>query len=274
MARPPISQSLRSRLRGDIASAGYSGRTTSGVTTSSIQSGVRSAMRKAEEAMDEVYDSSSQDNRAGWLASIGDVFLPPRPSSGADGTTVTSADIAAEEAPRETLEVDADVVTPAPVVETQETPSREEEEPFDVSENKVSIDVEDLEDIIRREASLRNIDPEIAIRLWRSEGGGVYQSEIERTGRGSHRGREASFGPFQLFTGGGLGNDYERLTGRNLLTDNTPEGITKQIQFSLDMAVDQGWTPWYGRGPAGIGTRDGLENAVKVLNWQDRQGNN
>lgn len=267
MARAPISQTLRSTIRNRIAAAGYSGRTDSGVSTSSIQSGVRSAMRSAQKIVEEAYDSSSEDNRAGWLASIGDVFTrePVTPTEEPEELDVTpSGPISREE--------DIDVVTEPPVSPAPEV-SVEETETLDVSENKVSIDVEDLEAIIRREASLRNIDPEIAIRLWRSEGNTSYQSTIERTGRGSYRGREASFGPFQLYTGGGLGNDYERLTGRELVNDNNLEGITKQIQFSLDMAVDQGWTPWYGARAVGIGSREGLQNAVKVLNWQDRQGN-
>lgn len=125
-----------------------------------------------------------------------------------------------------------------------------------------------MEGVIRSEAALRNMDPEVAIRIFKAEGAGAYQSQIARSGKGVHNGKEASFGPYQLFTGGGLGNEYEKETGRNLLDDNTVEGITKQIQFSLDKAVDLGWTPWYGRGPAGVGKRDGLSGSVKVGNWK------
>lgn len=125
----------------------------------------------------------------------------------------------------------------------------------------------EIEAIIRREATLRKMDPEVAIQIYRHEGAGAYQSQIPREGSGTHNGKEASFGPFQLFTGGGLGNEYEKATGRNLLNDNTPEGIELQIKFALDKAVEQGWSPWYGRGPAGIGTRDGLADAVALGNW-------
>ena len=125
----------------------------------------------------------------------------------------------------------------------------------------------DIEALIRREATLRKMDPEVAIQIYRHEGAGAYQSQIAREGSGTHQGKEASFGPFQLFTGGGLGNEYEKETGRNLLNDNTPEGIELQVKFALDKAVEKGWSPWYGRGPAGIGTRDGLSEAVALGNW-------
>jgi len=60
-------------------------------------------------------------------------------------------------------------------------------------------------------------------------------------------GREASFGPYQLYIGGGAGNDYQNQTGRDLITDNTREGITNQIRFALDYAISQNsWRAWYG----------------------------
>lgn len=125
----------------------------------------------------------------------------------------------------------------------------------------------DIETIIRREADLRGIDPDIAVRIFRAEGGSAYQSTVRRSGRGSLGGREASFGPYQLYIGGGLGNEYQERTGRDLTRDNTEDGIENQIRFALDMAVAQSWQPWYGRGPAGVGRTQGLENARRVNNW-------
>ena len=262
MARAPMADVLRKRLKDRIASPGSSGRTSSsGVTVASIQRGVRSSILSARQAMSEVYDSSSEENRAGWIAGINDVF-----ARNAD-TTPLEVDYSTS-TPAETEEV-PDVVTELPQEDV-----RPQAEPDDSTENvfksnTVAIDIDDLQSIIRREASLRNIDPEVAIRLWRSEGNTSYQSNIERTGSGSYRGREASFGPFQLYIGGGLGNDYERLTGRELVNDNNLEGITKQIQFALDMAVKQGWTPWYGRNTVGISPRQGLRDSVQVFNWRE-----
>lgn len=124
-----------------------------------------------------------------------------------------------------------------------------------------------IEDIIRKEAIARGMDPEAAITVFRHEGAGSYQSTFARTGTGSLNGREASFGPYQLFTGGGLGNEYETLTGRNLISDNTVDGITNQIRFALDRAATNGWGAWYGAAAGGIGDRDGLSGAHAIGNW-------
>ena len=124
-----------------------------------------------------------------------------------------------------------------------------------------------IESIIQDEAELRGIDPDVAVRLYRAEGRGSYQSTVPRSGNGSLNGREASFGPFQLYIGGGLGNDYQNATGRDLISDNTQDGITNQIRFALDAAVSKSWQPWYGRGPAGITRWEGLQGAKQVRNW-------
>lgn len=125
----------------------------------------------------------------------------------------------------------------------------------------------EIEAIIREEATLRGIDPIIAVKIFRSEGAGNYQSQIARSGKGADGGKEASYGPYQLYRGGGLGNKYESETGRDLRQDNTIDGITNQVRFALDMAVDSGWSPWYGRKHAGVGVRDGLSSARKAGNW-------
>jgi hypothetical protein len=127
----------------------------------------------------------------------------------------------------------------------------------------------ELEAVIIKEANLRNIDPTVAVAIFRSEGAGAYQSQIARSGKGSLGGKEASFGPYQLYTGGGLGNQYEKETGRTLTEDNSIDGLKRQVQFSLDAAVDSGWTPWYGRKTAGVSERQGLSGAKKVGNWRD-----
>ena len=125
----------------------------------------------------------------------------------------------------------------------------------------------DIEGIIKAEAELRGIDPSVAVEIYRHEGRGSYQSTVPRAGKGSLNGREASFGPFQLYVGGGLGNEYERRTGRELVGDNTKDGITTQVRFALDMAVKQSWQPWYGRNPAGISQWQGLQGAKQARNW-------
>ena len=125
-----------------------------------------------------------------------------------------------------------------------------------------------IESIIKEESKLRNIDPDVAIKIYKAEGLHNYQSQISKGSQKMEGGTEASYGPFQLYTGGGLGNEYEEATGRTLRTDNTLEGVRMQIQFSLDKAVEKGWSPWKGRKSAGVKPRDGLDGAIVVDNWR------
>jgi len=107
----------------------------------------------------------------------------------------------------------------------------------------------EIEDIIREEANLRGVDANDAVDVFRSEGAGGYQSGIKRAPSrgGSEGGFEASYGPYQLYTGGGLGNEYQKTTGRSLRNDNTREGVRNQVRFSLNAAVRAGsWRAWYG----------------------------
>jgi len=130
------------------------------------------------------------------------------------------------------------------------------------------ISSDQIESVIKAEAAARGIDPSVAVAIFRAEGRGNYQSQVARNGKGSYDGKEDSYGPYQLYRGGGLGNEYEKQTGRDLRADNTVDGVTNQVRFALDKAVELGWTPWYGRGPAGVGVRDGLKGAKKLGNWK------
>lgn len=120
-------------------------------------------------------------------------------------------------------------------------------------------DVEATEAYIRRSAIERGIDPDIAVRVARSEGlaRGVYQSKLSKNGF-----REPSFGPFQLLVGGegtpypaGMGNDFMAQTG---LDPRDPSTVPQQVDFALDGAKRNGWGAWYGAAKAGIGNRDGI----------------
>jgi len=129
----------------------------------------------------------------------------------------------------------------------------------------------DLTEIIKREATLRGMDVNTAISVFGAEGLNTdsYQSEIKRDGKGSEGGYEASWGVTQLYTGGGLGNEYEKQTGRELISDNTRDGAETQIRFSLDKAIEQGWSPWKGAKKVGVKSRDGLSGAKAIYNWRD-----
>lgn len=109
---------------------------------------------------------------------------------------------------------------------------------------------------IRQAAAKRGIDPDTAVRVARSEGlaNGVWQSNII----GPNGQREPSYGPFQLYTGGGLGNRFVKQTG---LDPRDPSTVYAQVDFALDNAATGGWSPWYGAAKVGVGNWDGLRGA-------------
>lgn len=125
-------------------------------------------------------------------------------------------------------------------------------------------DISGTEAYIREAAVKRGIDPDIAVKVARSEGlaPGVWQSNIVKDGK-----REPSYGPFQLYTGGGLGNKFQRVYGKS---PADPSTVNQQIDFALDEAATGGWSPWYGAAKVGVGSRDGLQNA-RALGYQPRQ---
>lgn len=95
---------------------------------------------------------------------------------------------------------------------------------------------------IRKAAAAQGIDPEVAVRVARSEGlGGAYAGD-----------RGSSFGDFQLHYGGmagggmavgGLGDEFTRRTG---LDAKDPSTWRQQADFALDQARKQGWGAWHG----------------------------
>ena len=109
-----------------------------------------------------------------------------------------------------------------------------------------------IEAYIRQAAIARGIDPDIAVRVARSEGGltdPVRQSDVVRNGV-----REQSFGPFQLYMAGGLGN---RALAAGI-DPRDPDQWQAGVDFALDEAKRAGWGQWYGAAKAGIGNRTGL----------------
>lgn len=120
----------------------------------------------------------------------------------------------------------------------------------------------ELIDYIRKSAAARGIDPDVAVRVAESEGlngnpAEAWQSNVIRKD-GS---REQSFTPFQLYMGGGLGNEYQKQTG---LDPRDPANVYSAIDFSLNQAAQNGWGAWYGARNAGIQNYQGLESASPV----------
>lgn len=106
---------------------------------------------------------------------------------------------------------------------------------------------------IAKAAAARGIDPSVALRVAKSEGGlksWNLQSQYVKNGV-----QEPSFGPFQLYKGGGLGNDFMKKTGMDpALAQNGPAGV----DFALDHASKNGWGAWYGAKNTGIGNFEGI----------------
>jgi hypothetical protein len=122
--------------------------------------------------------------------------------------------------------------------------------------------VAEQERYIRQAAIQRGIDPNVAVRVARSEGlaQGVWQSNFKK---GSIR--EPSYGPFQLLVGGpgtgfpkGLGNAFMRATG---LDPRSKSSVFAQIDFALNAAAQKGWGAWYGAAKVGVDKWTGLRGA-------------
>lgn len=115
---------------------------------------------------------------------------------------------------------------------------------------------------IMRAAQQRGIDPNIALKVAKSEGlnvGPAGQSNYRKNGV-----REPSYGPFQLLVGGpgtgfpaGLGNSFMERTG---LDPRNPANWQAGVDFALDTAKNDGWRQWYGAANTGIGRWQGIKN--------------
>lgn len=99
-----------------------------------------------------------------------------------------------------------------------------------------------IEAAIRRSAVKHGVDPDVAVKVWEREGkygiGPSKQSAVVKNGR-----REESYGPFQLYMGGGLGNTFQK---QGLGDPRDPSTFEKQIDFSMQHVSKNGWGPWYG----------------------------
>ncbi|MCJ2077887.1 phage tail tape measure protein [Methylobacterium sp. E-016] len=95
----------------------------------------------------------------------------------------------------------------------------------------------------RQAAIARGMDPDVALRVTQSEGFNNYVGDQGR-----------SFGDWQLFTGGGVGN-RALAAGINV---RDPSTWKKQTDFALDVAKKEGWSQWHGARRVGIGDWQGI----------------
>ena len=118
-------------------------------------------------------------------------------------------------------------------------------------------DIKALEAYIRQAALSRGIDPDVAVRVAKSEGlqPGTWQGNAQLA-----YGREQSYGPFQLHVAPsgyrpGLGNEFVNQTG---LDPSDPANVYHGIDFALDQAKQTGWGPWFGAKRVGIAPMQGI----------------
>ena len=104
---------------------------------------------------------------------------------------------------------------------------------------------------IRETARKYGIDPEVALKVAKSEGLSTFQSSVtQKSGK-----REPSWGAFQLYTGGGLGNQFQKDTG---LDPSDPANEKATIDYALKTAARVGWGPWHGAKNTGIKQWEGI----------------
>jgi hypothetical protein len=114
-----------------------------------------------------------------------------------------------------------------------------------------------IEAYIRQSAATRGIDPDIAVKVARSEGG--LTNPTQQSNYVANGVRETSYGPFQLRIGGGLG-DAALKAG---IDPRDPNQWQKGVDFALDQVKQGGWGPWMGAqkqgitGMMGVGTATG-----------------
>lgn len=121
---------------------------------------------------------------------------------------------------------------------------------------------EEIAAYIAEKSPQYGVDPNIAVRVARSEGLNAdpeegWQSDVSRGGK-----RERSYGPFQLYIDGGLGNEFMAKTG---LDPRDPGTWQQQVDFSLAHAGKNGWGAWYGAANSGIGDFDGIGGTTNAL---------
>jgi hypothetical protein len=117
--------------------------------------------------------------------------------------------------------------------------------------------VQEMEAYIRAKARELGIDPDIAVRVARSEG--LKEGTWQATANLAY-GRERSYGPFQLHVAPkgyrqGMGNDFVKSTG---LDPSDPRNWRQGVDFALNQAQRGGWSPWFGAKKIGVTGKMGI----------------
>lgn len=120
--------------------------------------------------------------------------------------------------------------------------------------------VNSVEEYIRRAAIARGINPDIAVRVARSEGG--LKNPYRRGEYIKNGYREPSYGPYQLLVGG-KGTGFPAGMGNDALKAGVDPRTNWQggIDYALDHAARKGWGAWYGAPKVGVAKWDGIKGA-------------
>lgn len=106
---------------------------------------------------------------------------------------------------------------------------------------------------IRAAAAKRGINPNTAMAVARSEGFSSFQSTVPVAG--GPNGREDSWSAFQLYMGGGLGNEFQKKTG---LDPRDRKNERAAIDYALEHASKNGWGAFHGAKNTGVGKWQGI----------------
>lgn len=117
-----------------------------------------------------------------------------------------------------------------------------------------------VEAYIRQAAEARGIDPNTAVAVARTEG---LNNPVGDAGH--------SFGPYQLYVGGGLGNAFQQLTG--LDPANYLNNWPAQVDYFLNWAAQHGWNPGaVGLGSSYVGGTGGGSHGASAAGISNMQG--
>lgn len=128
----------------------------------------------------------------------------------------------------------------------------------------------EVEAHIRAAATLRNIDPDVAVAVAKQEGlngkGPARQGRLTKEQAGNPNmatfdGTEDSWGAFQL-NSAYMGADFVRDTGLPL---RSPLTEAAKIDYALDQVVKNGWGAWHGATAIGITGKYGVKPGAKPM---------
>jgi hypothetical protein len=98
--------------------------------------------------------------------------------------------------------------------------------------------------VVRAAAEKYGIDPDIGLRVARSEGLATFKGD-----------NGTSFGAMQLHVGGGVGDRFRKETG---LDPSDPKNEDATIDYAMKVAAKEGWGQWHGAALAGIKNWQGI----------------